>query len=106
MTGKHLHLLIGPIIIAPSKKMVKGILGKNQGRRKERQQLQAGNGTVGNGGRAGTEGKAKEIRIENDQMFRRNLLWVPDGLIQQIMESEHETKVARHMGQDKTIELI
>jgi len=56
MTGKHLHLLIGPIIIAPSKKMVKGILGKDQGRRKERQQLQAGNGTGGNGRRAGTEG--------------------------------------------------
>jgi len=35
MVGKHLHLLISPIIVAPGKKMVKGILGKNQGRRKE-----------------------------------------------------------------------
>jgi len=50
--------------------------------------------------------KAKEIRIENDLMFRRNLLWVPNGLIQQIMESEHDKKVGGHMGQDKTIELI
>jgi len=50
--------------------------------------------------------KAKKIRIENDLLFRRNLLWVPNGLIQQIMESEHDTKVAGHMGQDKTIELI
>ena len=50
--------------------------------------------------------KAKEIRIENGLMLRRNLLWVPNGLIQQIMESEHDTKVAGHMGQDKTIELI
>ena len=50
--------------------------------------------------------KAKEIRIENGLMLRRNLLWVPNGLIQQIMESEHNTKVAGHMGQDKTIELI
>jgi len=50
--------------------------------------------------------KAKEIRIENSLMLRRNLLWVPNGLIQQIMESEHDTKVAGHMGQDKTIELI
>ena len=50
--------------------------------------------------------KAKEIRIKNDLVFRRNLLWVPNGLIQQIMESEHDTKVAGHMGQDKTIELV
>jgi len=34
------------------------------------------------------------------------MLWVPEELIREIMESEHDTKVAGHMGQDKTIELI
>ena len=50
--------------------------------------------------------KAKEASCKNDLLYRRNRLWVPKGLVQTIMESEHDTKVARHMGQDKTIELI
>jgi len=50
--------------------------------------------------------KVKELREEKELLYRRNLLWVPRNLIQQIMESEHDTKVAGHMGQDKTIELI
>jgi len=33
------------------------------------------------------------------------MLWVPKGLVRQIIESEHDTKVAGHMGQDKTMEL-
>ena len=52
------------------------------------------------------ERKVKELSCENDLLYRRNLLWVLKGLVQRIMESEHDTKVARHMGQDKTIELI
>ena len=39
-------------------------------------------------------------------LYRKNLLWVPKGLVQRILESEHDTKVAGHMCQDKTIELI
>jgi len=50
--------------------------------------------------------KVKQVSCENDLLYRRNLLWVPKGLVQRIMESEHDTKVAGHMGQDKTIELI
>jgi len=50
--------------------------------------------------------KVRELSSENDLLYRRNLLWVPKGLVQRIMESEHDTKVAGHMGQDKTIELI
>jgi len=50
--------------------------------------------------------KAKELNYEDDLLYRWNLLWVPKGLVQEIMESEHDTKVAGHMGQDKTIELI
>jgi len=46
------------------------------------------------------------VSCENDLLYRRNLLWVPKGLVQRIMESEHDTKVAGHMGEDKTIELI
>jgi hypothetical protein len=36
------------------------------------------------------------------------MLWVPEdkNLIRQVLESEHDTKAAGHMGQDKTIELI
>ena len=34
------------------------------------------------------------------------MLWVPENLIQRVFESEHDTKVAGHMGQDKTIELL
>jgi len=50
--------------------------------------------------------KVKEIREENELLYRKNLLWVPEGLVGKILESEHDTKVAGHMGQDKTIELI
>jgi len=50
--------------------------------------------------------KGKEIRIEGGLVYRKNLLWIPNSLIRQIMESEHDTKVAGHMGQDKTIELV
>jgi len=50
--------------------------------------------------------KVKELSCENNLLYRRNLLWVPIGLVQKVMESEHDTKVAGHMGQDKTIELV
>jgi len=50
--------------------------------------------------------KVKELGNENGVLYRKNLLWVRKGLIQRILESEHDTKVAQHMGQDKTIELI
>ena len=50
--------------------------------------------------------KVKELSCENNLLYRRNLLWIPTGLVQKVMESEHDTKVAGHMGQDKTIELI
>jgi len=50
--------------------------------------------------------RVRELSCEKDILYQRNLLWVPKGLVQRIMESEHDTKVAGHMGQDKTIELI
>jgi len=50
--------------------------------------------------------KVRDIKKENGVLYRKGSLWVPQGLIQRILESEHDTKVAGHMGQDKTIELI
>jgi len=50
--------------------------------------------------------RVKELSCEDNLLYRRNLLWIPKGLLQKIMESEHNTKVGGHMGQDKTIELI
>ena len=39
-------------------------------------------------------------------LYRCRWLWVPRGLVKTILESEHDSKVASHFGQDKTIELI
>jgi len=50
--------------------------------------------------------KVRELSCENNLLYRQNLLWIPKGLVQKIMETEHDTKVGGHMGQDKTIELI
>jgi len=57
--------------------------------------------------RSNKEGEGKEeIEIREELFYRKGKLWIPAGTVQQILESEHETKVAGHMGQDKTIELI
>jgi len=49
----------------------------------------------------------KELEIRDGLLYRKNLLWVPGKeLVNTILESEHDTKIAGHMGQDKTIELI
>jgi len=50
--------------------------------------------------------KDREIRTEQGVLYREGLLRVPSRLIQQVIESEYDTKVAGHMGQDKSIELI
>jgi len=50
--------------------------------------------------------KARDTKKEDGVLYRKDLLWVPQGLIQWVLESKHDTKVAGHMGQDKTIELI
>jgi len=46
------------------------------------------------------------MEVREGLLYRKNLLWVPQGTVQQILESEHGAKIAGHMGQDKTIELI
>lgn len=52
--------------------------------------------------------KAWMLRMEEGCLYRKERLWVSDTqeLLRRIMESEHCTKVAGHMGQYKTIELI
>jgi len=48
------------------------------------------------------------LKIQDELLYRKNMLGIQNDeeLIQAILESEHDTKVAGHMGQDKTIELI
>jgi len=78
---------------------------KEEGRKDEAYE-QAREQEVATGEMSPKDRKVRELSCEKDILYRRNLLWVPEGLVQRIMESEHDTKVAGHMGQDKTIELI
>src|ERR1700694_3651179 len=48
----------------------------------------------------------KDVDIEDGILYRKNRLWVPQELRQEVFFSEHGTKVAGHMGMDKTLELI
>jgi len=53
------------------------------------------------------EGKENDgIELQDHLLYRKKKLWVPGKCIPRVMESEHDTKVAGHMGQDKTVELI
>jgi len=58
--------------------------------------------------RAATKARREILELREGMVYRKGLLWVPNDkdLIQRILESEHDMKVAGHMGQDKTIELI
>jgi hypothetical protein len=60
-------------------------------------------------GRASRKARAEGfLGLREGCVYRKERLWIPEGkgLRQGILESEHDTKVAGHMGQDKTIELI
>jgi len=50
--------------------------------------------------------REQTVELRDGLQYQRNLLWVPEGTVRQVLESEHDSKVAGHMGQDKTIELI
>src|SRR5258706_4223304 len=55
------------------------------------------------------EGKVAELITYKDGMqYRKGRIWVPadPSLRKKIMESEHDSRVAGHMGMDKTVELI
>ena len=49
-----------------------------------------------------------DILFEDEALYYKGRLWIPDNLQlkKQILEEEHDSKVAGHMGQDKTIELV
>jgi hypothetical protein len=44
--------------------------------------------------------------IEDGILYQKMKLWIPKDLIAMVLESEHDSKIAGHFGQDKTIELI
>jgi len=48
------------------------------------------------------------LEIKEGLLYRKSMLWIPkDGNLKRlILESEHDTKIAGHMGQDKTIKLL
>jgi hypothetical protein len=45
------------------------------------------------------------LHQEDGILYRKLKLWVPSRLRLEVCESEHDNKVAGHMGQDKTKEL-
>lgn len=48
----------------------------------------------------------KDVELMNDLLYRKNRLWIPEALQREVISSEHDTRVAGHMGMDKTLELI
>ena len=56
--------------------------------------------------RVGRKARSEALEIRDGVLYRKGMLWVPEGAVQNVLKSEHDTKVAGHMGQDKTIELI
>jgi len=54
------------------------------------------------------EGKADaDVRLEDEVIWHKGRLWVPDSvdLRKMILQEDHDSKVAGHMGQEKMIEL-
>jgi len=55
------------------------------------------------------EGKSDaDVTLEDEVLWYQGRLWVPDSvdLRKLILQEEHDSKVAGHMGQEKTIELV
>ena len=46
------------------------------------------------------------ITLEDGILYRKGMLWVPRGMVPSVLKSEHDSKIAGHFGQDKTIELV
>jgi hypothetical protein len=48
------------------------------------------------------------LALKDGLLFRKDMLWVPEdeNIIRQVLEAEYDTKVAGHLEQDMTIELI
>jgi hypothetical protein len=55
------------------------------------------------------EGKAgADVTLEDEVLWYKGRIWVPDSvdLRKMILQDEHDSKVAGHMGQEKIIELV
>ncbi|KAJ2984544.1 hypothetical protein NUW58_g6005 [Xylaria curta] len=48
----------------------------------------------------------KDVEQQQGLLYRKGRLWVPLALQREVLESEHDTRVAGHMGMDKTAELV
>ena len=83
--------------------MAKRVPGRSQGRQSARPQYLEGHKAS-----SGDKGDHTDNALtqQNGILYRRGWLWVPKGLVPEILKSEHDSKIAGHFGQDKTIELI
>ena len=100
-------LFLSTAVITPGKKVDEGILAdvREEGKKDEAYE-QVRKQETASEEPSPKDRRVNELSCEENLLYRRNLLWIPKGLVRRIMESEHDTKVAGHMGQDKTIELI
>jgi hypothetical protein len=48
----------------------------------------------------------KDFSITNELRCWKNRIYVPEGLQQRVMQSEHDSKVAGHFGRNRTLELL
>jgi len=48
----------------------------------------------------------KSFTITDDLLCWKNRIYVPEGMRQRVIQSEHDSKVAGHFGRDRTMELI
>ena len=83
---------------------------ENEGNEENEKAAQAGsvlNGWMAKDKKTAQAGKGI-IEMKDGCVYQKGILWIPNDkdLIPQILESEHDTKVAGHMWQDKMIELI
>jgi hypothetical protein len=56
--------------------------------------------------RGGNKHTDESLQEQDGILFRRFRLWIPSSLRDDVLVSEHDSKVVGHMGQDKTKELI
>ena len=91
----------------PTRKWNEGFLKKVQEEgRKDTNYQEAMEAVLKEDRRMDRKARNKTLEAMDGLLYRKGMLWVPEGMVQRILESEHNTKVAGHMGQDKTIELV
>jgi len=108
----NLCLLLGPTNVTLRTEMEPRLHGGSQKSGNKHLRLQpnlgsdrTGSGTHGSGAK-GPKGQGRNTGNPRGLLYRKGRLWVPEGLVDQVLRSGHDTKVAGHMGQDKIIELV